>query len=82
MFNAGVRAHYFASQLAAPTMIAHGRGLLVSAKIHRNVAYGVSKAATDKMTAHMATELKPHGIAAALFYPGLVRTEKMMEASQ
>ena len=28
-----------------------------------NVVYGVSKAATDKMTADMATELKPHGVA-------------------
>jgi len=65
IFNAGVRAHYQASQLAAPTMIAQRRGLIVNisfwaAQKHiGNVAYGVSKAATDKMTADMATELKP-----------------------
>ncbi len=47
-----------------------------------NVAYGVSKAATDKMTADMATELKPHGVAVVSLYPGLVRTEKVMEAAQ
>ena len=29
MFGAGVRAHYHASQLAAPSMVAHGRGLIV-----------------------------------------------------
>jgi NAD(P)-dependent dehydrogenase (short-subunit alcohol dehydrogenase family) len=88
MFGAGVRAHYHASQLAAPTMIAQRRGLIVNisfwaAQKHiGNVAYGVSKAATDKMTADMATELKPHGVAVVSLYPGLVRTEKVMEAAQ
>jgi dehydrogenase/reductase SDR family member 1 len=47
-----------------------------------NVAYGVSKAATDKMTADMAIELKPYGVAVVSLYPGLVRTEKVMEAAQ
>jgi len=47
-----------------------------------NVAYGVSKAATDKMTADMATELKPYGVAVVSLYPGLVRTEKVMEAAK
>src|SRR5947208_16981360 len=88
MFSAGVRAHYRASQLAAPTMIAQRRGLIVNisfwaAQKHiGNVAYGVSKAATDKMTADMATELKPYGVAVISLYPGLVRTEKVMEAAQ
>ena len=87
MFSAGVRAHYQASQLAARTMIEAGRGLIVNisfwaAQKHiGNVAYGVSKAATDKMTADMAVELRPHGITAVSLYPGLVRTEKVMEAA-
>jgi NAD(P)-dependent dehydrogenase (short-subunit alcohol dehydrogenase family) len=46
-----------------------------------NVAYGVSKAATDKMTAGMAIGLKPHGVTAVSLYPGPVRTEKIMEAA-
>jgi dehydrogenase/reductase SDR family member 1 len=88
MFTAGVRAYYQASQLAAPAMIAGGRGLIVNIstwaaqKRIGNVAYGVSKAATDKMTADMAIELKPHGVTVASLYPGLVRTEKVMEAAQ
>jgi dehydrogenase/reductase SDR family protein 1 len=83
-----VRAHYRASQLAAPLMVAQRRGLIVhistwAAQKHiANVAYGVSKAATDKMAADMASELKPHGVAAVSLYPGLVRTEKVMEAAQ
>lgn len=88
MFSAGVRAHYQASQLAAPAMIAQRRGLIVNisfwaAQKHiGNVAYGVSKAATDKLTADMATELKQYGVAVVSLYPGLVRTEKVMEAAK
>jgi NAD(P)-dependent dehydrogenase (short-subunit alcohol dehydrogenase family) len=69
-------------------MIAQRRGLIVNisfwaAQKHiGNVAYGVSKAATDKMTADMAAELQPHGVAVVSLYPGLVRTEKVMEAAQ
>src|SRR5262249_7146501 len=47
-----------------------------------NVCYGVAKAATDKMTADMAVELKPPGATGVSLYPGLVRTEKGMENSQ
>jgi dehydrogenase/reductase SDR family protein 1 len=87
MFGGGVRAHYHASQLAARTMVPQRRGLIVNlsfwaAQKHiGNVAYGVSKAATDKMTSDMSTELKPHGVAVISLYPGLVRTEKVMEAA-
>ena len=88
MFAAGVRACYHASQLAARSMVVERRGLIVNisfwaAQKHvGNVAYGVSKAATDKMTADMAVELKPHGVAVISLYPGLVRTEKVMEAAE
>jgi len=87
MFNAGVRAHYRASQLAAPAMVTNRRGLIVNisfwaAQKHiANVAYGVSKAATDKMTADMAVELRQYGVTVVSLYPGLVRTEKVMEAA-
>jgi len=88
MFGTGVRAHYHASQLAAPSMVVRRRGLIVNistwaAQKHiGNVAYGVSKAATDKMTADMATELRPHDVTVVCLYPGLVRTEKLMQAAQ
>jgi NAD(P)-dependent dehydrogenase (short-subunit alcohol dehydrogenase family) len=88
MFAAGVRAHYRASQLAAPAMIAQQRGLIVNISFWSaqkrigNVAYGVSKAATDKLTFDMAAELKAHNVAVVSLYPGLVRTEKVMEAAQ
>lgn len=87
MFEAGVRAHYVASQLAANLMVAQRSGLIVNIsfwpaqKYIGNVAYGVSKAATDKMTADMSHELREHNVAAVSLYPGLVRTEKVMEAA-
>jgi dehydrogenase/reductase SDR family member 1 len=87
MFQAGVRAHYVASRLAAQTMVTRQKGLIVNisfwaAQKHiGNVAYGVAKAATDKMTADMAHELREHNVTAVSLYPGLVRTEKVMEAA-
>jgi dehydrogenase/reductase SDR family member 1 len=87
MFAAGVRAHYVASALAARRMVEHRRGLIVNisfwaAQKHiGNVPYGVSKAATDKLTADMAHELREHNVAVVSLYPGLVRTEKVMEAA-
>lgn len=87
MFAAGVRAHFVASRLAARRMIEQRSGLIVnlsfwsSQKHIANVPYGVSKAATDKMTRDMAEELEEFGVAVISLYPGLVRTEKVMEAA-
>jgi NAD(P)-dependent dehydrogenase (short-subunit alcohol dehydrogenase family) len=87
MFQAGVRANYVISRLAAQTMVGQQGGLIVNisfwaAQKHLgNVAYGVSKAATDKMTSDMAHELRPYQVAVVSLYPGLVRTEKVMEAA-
>jgi NAD(P)-dependent dehydrogenase (short-subunit alcohol dehydrogenase family) len=88
MFQAGVRAAYVASRLAAPFMILKRNGLIAnisfwSAQKHiGNVAYGAAKSATDKLTSDMAVELKEHNVAVVSLYPGLVRTEKIMEAAQ
>ncbi len=88
MFGAGVRAHYYASQLVAPSMIAQHHGLIVNISFWAaqkrigNVAYGAAKAATDKLTADMSVELRQHGVTAVSLYPGLVRTEKVMESAQ
>jgi NAD(P)-dependent dehydrogenase (short-subunit alcohol dehydrogenase family) len=88
MFQAGVRAHYFASQLGAPMMVTQRSGLIVNIsfwaaqKYVGNVAYGVSKAATDKMTADMSRELRECNVAVVSLYPGLVRTEKVMQAGE
>ena len=87
MMDAGVRAAFVAASHAARIMVPRKRGLIVNishwaAQKHiGNAIYGISKAATDKMTADMAHELRPHGIAVVSLYPGLVRTELVMAAA-
>ena len=87
MFQAGVRAHYVASVLAAPMMIAQQSGLIVNISFFaaqrddRGVAYGAAKAASDRMAACMAHDLREHQVAAVSLYPGLVRTESVMKAA-
>ncbi len=87
MIDAGVRAAFITASHAARMMVPKRRGLIVNishwaAQKHiGNAIYGVAKAATDKMTADMAHELLPHGVAVVSLYPGLVRTEAVMKAA-
>ena len=83
MFDAGARAHYTASRLAAPLMIPHKRGLIVNissgdeGKYRGQLMYDVAKAAVDRMAFGMAHELRQYGIAAVSLYPGFTRTERV-----
>jgi NAD(P)-dependent dehydrogenase (short-subunit alcohol dehydrogenase family) len=87
MIDAGVRAAFVCSAHAARLMIPRGRGLIVNISYWAaqrrigNAIYGIAKAATDKMTADIAEELHPFGVAAVSLYPGLVRTEAVMAAA-
>jgi dehydrogenase/reductase SDR family protein 1 len=87
-FQAGVRAHYVASVLAAPIMIRQQSGLIVNIsffaaqRVDKGVVYGVAKAADDRMAACIAHELREHNVAVVSLYPGLVRTESVMKAAQ
>jgi dehydrogenase/reductase SDR family protein 1 len=88
MFQAGVRAHYVASSHAARLMTAQRTGLIVNIsfwagqKYMGNTAYGVAKAADDKMAVYMAHELREYNVAAVSIYPGLVRTEAVLAAAE
>jgi NAD(P)-dependent dehydrogenase (short-subunit alcohol dehydrogenase family) len=87
MMDAGVRAAFAVSAQAVRRMLAHRRGLIVNIsfwpaqKYVGNAIYGIAKASTDKLTADMAHELRPHGIAVLSLYPGLVRTESVLAAA-
>lgn len=87
MLDAGVRAAFVASAYAARLMVPHERGLIVNIsywaaqKYMGNVIYGIAKAATDKMTDDMAIDLKPFGVTVISLYPGLVRTELVMQSA-
>ncbi len=86
MIGVGVRAAFIASQHAAQLMVPRGSGLIVNishwaAQKHLgNVIYGIAKAANDKLTADTATELQDYGVAVVSLYPGLVRTEAVLDA--
>jgi NAD(P)-dependent dehydrogenase (short-subunit alcohol dehydrogenase family) len=86
MMGVGARAAFVASQHAARLMLPNKRGLIVNIstwaaqKRIGNLLYGLSKAATDKLTADAAQELEAHGITIVSLYPGLVRTEGVLAA--
>jgi dehydrogenase/reductase SDR family member 1 len=88
MIDAGVRAAFDCSVHAARRMVKRKRGLIVNIsfwaaqKFIGNTVYGIAKAATDKMTHDMAAELRPHGVTVISLYPGLVRTESVLEAAK
>ena len=88
MFQAGVRAHFVASQFAAKQMVEQSSRLIVNisfwaAQKHiGNLIYGVSKAATDRMARAMGHELRGYNVAAVSLYPGVVRTERVMRAAE
>lgn len=87
MIDAGVRAAFVCSAQAARLMVPQRQGLIVNIsfwpaqKYVGNTIYGVAKAATDKLTADTAHELRPHGVTVVSLYPGLVRTEAVLAAA-
>ncbi len=87
MMDAGVRAAFVCSAHAARIMTAQRSGLIVNLSFWAaqkrlgNAIYGAAKAATDKLSADMAQELAPYGVAVLSLYPGLVRTEAVLAAA-
>ncbi|MGV9709211.1 SDR family NAD(P)-dependent oxidoreductase [Gordonia sp. NPDC003424] len=84
LIGVGVRAHYVASVYAARSMVARGSGLIATISsfgtrghLH-SVLYGMSKAALDKMSFDMGTELADTGVTAVSLWLGLIRTELML----
>ncbi|XP_004609495.2 dehydrogenase/reductase SDR family member 1 [Sorex araneus] len=83
--NVGLRGHYLCSVYGARMMVPAGRGLIViissagGLKYLFNAAYGVGKAACDRMAADCALELRRHGVSYVSLWPGLVQTELLME---
>jgi len=83
----GLRAHYVASWHAAPLIFEAGPGSLIvnvsspgGESYHFSSSYGAGKAGLDRLTADMAIELEPKGVAAVTLYPGSVATEFILEA--
>jgi len=81
----GLRSHYVASCLVAPHMVKEKCGLIVNisslgaTQYLFNVAYGCGKAAVDKMAKDMAHDLKRYGVVAVSLWPGMVKTERLLQ---
>jgi len=79
--NVGLRNHYICSVYASQMMIPRKSGLIVTIsspgglRYLFNIAYGVGKAACDRLAADMAVELRPHNICSISLWPGAVKTE-------
>eukprot|EP00584_Thalassiosira_punctigera_P000620 CAMPEP_0172529950 /NCGR_PEP_ID=MMETSP1067-20121228/3865_1 /TAXON_ID=265564 ORGANISM="Thalassiosira punctigera, Strain Tpunct2005C2" /NCGR_SAMPLE_ID=MMETSP1067 /ASSEMBLY_ACC=CAM_ASM_000444 /LENGTH=390 /DNA_ID=CAMNT_0013314087 /DNA_START=55 /DNA_END=1227 /DNA_ORIENTATION=+ len=88
----GLRQVYAACRAAAPHMIETAEKLpqnqppllcLVSSfggkSYTFNVAYGVGKAAVDRLSTDMSYQLAKYGVATTTLYPGLVKTEANLQ---
>lgn len=79
--NVGLRNHYICSVYASRMMVPRKKGLIVivssigGLRYVFNVAYGVGKAANDRMAADFGVELRKHNVTAVSLWPGAVRTE-------
>jgi NAD(P)-dependent dehydrogenase (short-subunit alcohol dehydrogenase family) len=90
MFDGGVRTHYVTSAVCAPLLTRTAASVIVTVSMEvgarhdpvHGVAYSVAKAADDRLAAAMAGQLASHGVASIAVYPGLVRTEGVMQYAE
>ena len=78
----GLRAHYVAAWHAARLLFAAGPGAAIinvsspgGQQYLYSASYGAGKAGLDRLSADMAIELEPKGVACISLYPGSVATE-------
>jgi dehydrogenase/reductase SDR family protein 1 len=85
IIHVGCRSHYVSSHEAVPMMIENGSGLIVNISSFAglayvfNLAYGVGKAAVDRMSKDMGHELKEHNVTCVSMWPGWVKTERLVK---
>ena len=89
MFDGGVRAHYVASAVCAPLLRRTAGSVIVTVSVAvgaggpgYGVAYSTAKAADDRLAVAMAAQLQADGVASVAVYPGLVRTEGVMQFAE
>ncbi len=85
----GLRSHYVASWYAAPLMFEAEKDQVIvnvsspgGQTYIYSASYGTGKAGLDRLTADMAIELKPKGVATISLYPGAVSTEFIQDAAK
>ena len=84
LIDVGLRSHYVASVHAARRMTVARAGVIANissfgaASYQVNVAYGVGKAALDRLTRDSAKDLASFGVTVVSLWPGIVRTERVL----
>lgn len=87
MFDGGVRAHYVTSMACVPLLRRTAGSVIATVSMEvgarhtatHGVAYSMAKAADDRLAVAMAEQLAPDGVASVAVYPGLVRTEGVLQ---
>lgn len=85
IFRQALTSHIITAKHAAPIMIRNRRGLIVEVTESDILGGGgnpmsqVVKVGLKVLALNMATELKPHGVAAVAITPGFLRSESMLE---
>jgi len=86
--DVGTRSAYVATWFAAPRMVNQGSGAIFnvssSGAVHffHHVAYGMGKAALDKLTRDAAYQLRKTGVAVVSLWPFFARTEMVMKRAE
>jgi len=81
----GPLAGLLLARAVAPAMVSAKSGLLALVSFGTeaylgDLFYDLAKSATNRLALAMAEELRPHGVTALALAPGLVRTERVLEA--
>ncbi len=82
LLNVGLRSHYVSAWYAAPLLVTNGEGLIVNTssfggRIYMHgPAYGMGKAAIDKMSHDMAYDFRDYRVAVVSIWMGLLLTER------
>ncbi len=90
MFGSGVRAHYVATAVCAPLLIATPHSAVVTVSVavpeaeqHRfGTAYAMAKTADDRFALAAAIQLGEHGVASVAVHPDWVRTEGVLQFAE
>jgi len=83
--DAGTRGAYVASAFAIPRMLGRGTGLIANVSslgaehFFQHVAYGMGKAALDKLTRDAGRQLRKRDVAVVSIWPYFVKTESVLE---
>jgi len=81
----GLRNHYICTTLASRIMVEQRSGIIINISSYGglkylfNCAYGIGKAACDRMAADCGHELKKYNVTCISLWPGPVRTEYIQE---